>query len=95
MSTPDGSVQFIPAAAQAVKMEQFNQEYAYAVKSRQHLWVAVQSHVLSKAALKAGGEDGPLLLDNESLRTVATCCYVCVEPYDPILLERKCKGEPR
>jgi len=95
MSTSDGTVQFVPAETQAAKMEQFNQEYSYAVKSQQHLWVAVQSHVLSKTALKASGEDGPMLLDNESLRMVATCCYICVEPYDAQLLERKCKGEPR
>jgi hypothetical protein len=94
MSTNDGTVQMVPAEAQVVKMEQFNQEARYAVASRQHLWIAVQTHVVSKDHLKTNGADGTVL-DNESLRQVMLGCYICGSPYDPILLERKCKGEPR
>lgn len=87
-------LQFMSAESQKPKMEQFNREREYAIKSQQHLWVAVQSHVLTAKRLETY-EDGPLLMDNETLRSIGVGCFICQETFEPVMLKRKCKGEPR
>lgn len=81
------------------RLDRFDQELVYAIKSETHLWAAVITHKISEAALDAlaaGSVDGPLHLDVESMLNIPLIgCLVCEEPFSARLRRRKCPGEPK
>lgn len=76
----------------------FERAISYAIKAREHLWIAVASYMLADATAKglATGEPGlSPSLDVENLAGVEVGCYVCEQALDRRLVGRRCPGEPR
>lgn len=73
---------------------------AYATKAREHLWITTVvhragEHMLDQLDGRPETEDGPALLDVESMLAMPmTGCYVCESPYEPRLRRRRCPGSP-
>lgn len=89
-----GILQNIDEERQLTKLDLFCGEVVYAIKSHTHLWTATALYMLSEETMRTLSEEAPNL-DMENLRQVGVGCFVCQEPYDPRLLKRKCKGEPK
>jgi hypothetical protein len=73
-------------------------DIAYFTASNQHMWTVAQVHALSDAAARkvANGtaDDGDLIMDKESLRSVTFGCYLCESPLNPRLIGKRCPGKP-
>lgn len=83
----------LPPMAELTKGELLSGEIRYAMKSQQHLWIVSAMFVVHKEVLRAGGGESTLL-DPETVRQIGAGCFICEEPFDPRLLDRKCPGDP-
>lgn len=80
-------------AAVRAAMERQAPAVAYAIKSEQHLLVAVASYVLPAEA--ASNPQEHVHLDPEHLLGVMLGCYVCGQPYTALMAKRRCPGPGR
>ncbi len=96
--TSTGHQQEIPATRLAAVEDRMDEVYAYAVKSKTHLWVVTLAHQATEGTLDGfdGKEGSTPILDADTLLTRPSVgCYVCEQSYEPRLRRRKCPGEPR
>ena len=76
--------------------EKMDKEIEYAVKAGEHLWTAIVTYLSSKQALRDNYENNqPLNMDSENLLQVHVGCFICEEPFEPKMLDRRCKGQPK
>lgn len=95
MTTDPADLQLIGPTQVAGLRARFDADEAYAKQSGQHLWVAIQTHVVSADTLDASLRGEPPMFDRESLRDLNVGCYVCEQAWTPQLTRRRCPGEPR
>ena len=95
MSTPhlhdNGITQEVPGERLKAAGVRFEEVLRVAALSGDHVWTAiVQHHIIDPVRFVDGGH-----LDAESVVAVHLGCYICEQPYDPLLVRRRCPGEPR
>lgn len=92
----DGTVQHADGDRVGRANDAFQRHIDYAVKSQTHLWIAVAAHRISDGLAKrvARGSDEPVVMDLENLAVMGISCYICEEPLNPRILDRRCPGDP-
>jgi len=70
----------------------FNEQLRVARLAGEHVWVATVAHRVDDPTAAVAGQ---LHLDAESIVYAGVGCFICETPYEPRMLTRRCKGEPR
>jgi hypothetical protein len=92
----DGTVQHVDPGRLGRANDSFQKDIDYALASQSHLWIAMAAHRITPALAKriAEGSTEPVVMDLENLAVMGVSCYVCEEPLNRKLVDRRCPGDP-
>ena len=86
-----GQTQYVAGERVQAGGERLDERLRVAKLSGDHVWTVVVQHLINDPE-----HIGPdMVLDAESVTSVAAGCYVCEQVYSPRLRHRRCTGEPR
>lgn len=71
-------------------------EIEYHTKAEKHLWNTIAMFLNSEENVRAAyaGKES-IIMDTENLMTLYVGCFICEEPYEPSMIGKRCKGQPK
>jgi hypothetical protein len=83
------TLQFVSAERLLKIRERFEERYAAALRTGNHLWIATASYFV-----QVPPREGQQLDVENMAMDPAFGCYICEQVYDARLASRRCTGEP-